>query len=52
VLIVPQLMFVWNYIFRLGFLDGREGLLLHLYHATYTSWKYAKAWQANRTGQA
>jgi len=35
---------VWNYIFRLGFLDGREGLLLHLYHATYTSWKYAKAW--------
>jgi glycosyltransferase involved in cell wall biosynthesis len=37
--------FKWNYIFRLGFLDGREGLLLHLYHATYTSWKYAKAWE-------
>ena len=29
-------------------LDGREGLLLHLYHATYTSWKYAKAWQTTR----
>jgi hypothetical protein len=43
---VPLLTFVWNYIFRFGFLDGREGLLLHLYHATYTSWKYAKAWQA------
>ena len=43
--IAPQLNFVWNYFFRLGFLDGREGLLLHLYHATYSSWKYAKAWE-------
>jgi glycosyltransferase involved in cell wall biosynthesis len=45
VFVIPQLTFMWNYIFRLGFLDGREGLLLHLYHSTYTSWKYAKAWQ-------
>lgn len=49
VVVVPHLGFVWNYVFRLGFLDGREGLLLHLYHATYTSWKYAKAWQRART---
>jgi glycosyltransferase involved in cell wall biosynthesis len=42
---VPQLTFVWNYFFRLGFLDGREGLLLHLYHSVYISWKYAKAWR-------
>lgn len=48
ILIVPQLTFLWNYFFRLGFLDGREGLLLHLYHAAYTSWKYAKAWQTTR----
>jgi hypothetical protein len=48
VFLVPQLTFTWNYIFRLGFLDGREGFLLHLYHATYTSWKYAKAWQTAR----
>jgi len=48
VFLVPQLTFMWNYFFRLGFLDGREGLLLHLYHATYTSWKYAKAWQKAR----
>ena len=48
VFVVPQLTFMWNYFFRLGFLDGREGLLLHLYHATYTSWKYAKAWQTAR----
>jgi len=45
VFVIPQLTFAWNYLFRLGFLDGREGLLLHLYHSTYTSWKYAKAWQ-------
>jgi glycosyltransferase involved in cell wall biosynthesis len=41
----PAATFVYNYVFRLGFLDGREGLLLHLYHAAYVSWKYAKAWE-------
>jgi glycosyltransferase involved in cell wall biosynthesis len=47
----PLATFVYNYFFRLGFLDGREGLLLHLYHAGYVSWKYAKAWeQARVTG--
>ena len=48
VLLVPHLTFLWNYIVRLGFLDGREGLLLHLYHSAYVSWKYSKAWQAAR----
>jgi glycosyltransferase involved in cell wall biosynthesis len=48
VALVPLLTFVWNYIFRLGFLDGREGLLLHLYHSAYISWKYAKAWRIGR----
>jgi hypothetical protein len=41
----PFVTLLYNYIFRLGFLDGREGLLLHLYHAVYVSWKYAKAWE-------
>ena len=44
----PLATFVYNYFFRLGFLDGREGLLLHLYHAAYVSWKYAKAWELAR----
>lgn len=44
----PVLTFIYNYIFRLGFLDGSEGLLLHLYHAVYVSWKYAKAWELSR----
>jgi glycosyltransferase involved in cell wall biosynthesis len=48
IVIVPLLGFLWNYLVRLGFLDGREGLLLHLYHACYTSWKYAKAWELAR----
>ncbi len=41
----PPLTFVYNYFFRLGFLDGREGLLQHLCHAVYVSWKYAKVWE-------
>ncbi len=45
----PLFTFVYNYFFRLGFLDGREGLLLHLCHAVYVSWKYAKAWELSRT---
>jgi glycosyltransferase involved in cell wall biosynthesis len=48
IFIRPQLTFFYNYIVRLGFLDGREGLLLHLYHAVYVSWKYAKAWELSR----
>ena len=44
----PLATFIYNYFFRLGFLDGREGFLLHLYHAVYVSWKYAKAWELSR----
>jgi glycosyltransferase involved in cell wall biosynthesis len=49
IFLIPTMTFIWNYFFRLGFLDGREGFLLHLYHSTYTSWKYAKAWQTTRS---
>jgi hypothetical protein len=45
VVLRPAATFAYNYFFRFGFLDGREGLLLHLYHAVYVSWKYAKAWE-------
>jgi glycosyltransferase involved in cell wall biosynthesis len=48
VVLNPLATFLYNYVFRLGFLDGREGLLLHLYHSVYVSWKYAKAWEALR----
>jgi hypothetical protein len=49
VVLNPIATFVYNYFFRLGFLDGREGLLLHLYHSVYVSWKYAKAWEQGRS---
>ncbi len=42
-LLNPALTFVYNYIIRLGFLDGREGLTFHLNHALYVNWKYVKA---------
>jgi glycosyltransferase involved in cell wall biosynthesis len=48
IVVRPLATFIYNYFFRLGFLDGREGLLLHLYHAVYVSWKYAKAWELAR----
>ena len=48
----PLATFIYNYFFRLGFLDGREGLLLHLYHAVYVSWKYAKVWELTHSRKA
>ncbi len=48
IVVRPMATFLYNYFVRTGFLDGREGLLLHLYHSTYVSWKYAKAWEASR----
>jgi glycosyltransferase involved in cell wall biosynthesis len=52
IVIRPWLTFLYNYILRLGFLDGREGFLLHCYHAVYVSWKYAKAWELARGSRA
>ena len=49
--VVPIATFKYNYFLRMGFLDGREGLLLHLYHSAYVSWKYAKAWELGRAGR-
>jgi glycosyltransferase involved in cell wall biosynthesis len=41
----PAATFVYNYVFRLGFLDGSEGLILHLNHSVYIHWKFIKAWR-------
>ncbi len=40
----PVATFVYNYFFRLGFLDGREGLILHINHSVYIHSKFIKAW--------
>ena len=47
-LVNPAATFLYNYVFRLGFLDGRHGLLQHLNHSVYIHWKYVKAWHAAR----
>ncbi len=52
IVVRPLATFFYNYFVRLGFLDGRQGLLLHLYHAVYVSWKYAKAWELARSKQS
>jgi glycosyltransferase involved in cell wall biosynthesis len=44
----PAATFLYNYVFRLGFLDGREGLLQHFNHSVYIRRKYSKAWHAAR----
>ncbi len=44
----PPLTFFYNYVVRLGFLDGREGFLLHWNHRRYVGWKYAKALELQR----
>lgn len=44
----PLVRFIWAYFFRMGFLDGREGLVVLMNHAAYVSWKYAKAWQKSK----
>jgi glycosyltransferase involved in cell wall biosynthesis len=51
-LLNPIATFLYNYFFRLGFLDGREGLLFHVSHSAYISWKYGKAWQANKSQES
>jgi hypothetical protein len=52
IVVRPIATFIYNYFLRLGFLDGREGLLFHLYHAVYVSWKYAKAWELARQNKS
>lgn len=47
ILLRPLFTFLLRYIFRLGFLDGKHGLILNLFHAYYVFAKYAKAWARN-----
>jgi glycosyltransferase involved in cell wall biosynthesis len=47
----PAATFIYNYFFRLGFLDGREGLLLHVNHSVYIHHKFIKAWWLSKQRQ-
>jgi len=41
----PFSTFILKYFLRLGFLDGKPGLVLNLFHSYYVFAKYAKAWE-------
>jgi glycosyltransferase involved in cell wall biosynthesis len=41
----PLFTFLLKYVVRLGFLDGKHGLILNLFHSYYVFAKYAKAWE-------
>lgn len=51
ILLRPAFTFLHKYVFRLGFLDGKHGLILNLFHAVYVFSKYAKAWERARGEQ-
>lgn len=44
----PPLTFLRMYVAKRGFLDGMRGLMLAGCYASYTYFKYAKAWEAAR----
>jgi len=44
----PLFYLLKNYLFRGGFLDGREGAVFHLAYAGYTHSKYARLWALTR----
>ncbi|MBI5726253.1 MAG: glycosyltransferase family 2 protein [Ignavibacteriales bacterium] len=45
ILIRPPFLFLKMYVFKAGFLDGLQGLLLALFSAFYVLVKYAKLWE-------
>jgi glycosyltransferase involved in cell wall biosynthesis len=45
----PVFRFIRQYFLQLGFLDGRQGLMLCLWSAYSVALKYAKLWELNRT---
>lgn len=45
ILFRPAFTFLYKYFVRLGFLDGKHGLILNLFHTYYVFAKYAKAWE-------
>jgi len=46
----PMGTFAIKYFLRLGFLDGKHGLILNFFHSYYVFAKYAKAWEHAKQG--
>lgn len=47
----PPFAFLQKYFLKLGFMDGRAGLIICLLHGYYVLVKYAKLWELQRTGE-
>ncbi len=47
----PMVTFVKMYVFKRGFLDGLQGFILCVFSASYVFTKYAKLWEATRSGR-
>ncbi|MDP8236198.1 MAG: glycosyltransferase family 2 protein [Candidatus Erginobacter occultus] len=47
----PLFNFIWNYCFRLGFLDGSRGLISAVLSSAYVAEKYARLWELTGTAR-
>lgn len=52
ILFKPAFTFFKMYVLKLGFLEGRMGFVLSTIYGHYTFYKYAKAIEMNRSGEA
>jgi glycosyltransferase involved in cell wall biosynthesis len=52
IVIAPVLQFLYNYILRGGFLDGKQGFLIHFFQSVYITLSFAKVWERGRLKQS
>lgn len=48
IVVAPVLQFLYNYLLRGGFLDGRQGFLVHALQSVYILLSFAKVWESTR----
>jgi glycosyltransferase involved in cell wall biosynthesis len=48
IVIAPVLQFLYNYFLRGGFLDGKQGFLVHFFQSVYIALSFAKVWESDR----
>lgn len=48
IVIAPVCQFLYNYLLRGGFLDGKPGFIVHLHQSIYIVLSFAKVWEATR----
>jgi glycosyltransferase involved in cell wall biosynthesis len=48
IVVAPICQFLYNYFLRAGFLDGKQGFLVHFYQSIYVSLSFVKVWEKTR----